>query len=261
MNKNKPQLSANTLFHYTNSIKHLINILTNEFYPRYCLEEGMNLIFSQDSIEIAIPMVCFCDIPLSQVEQHAKFYGSYAIGLSKEWGKIHKISPVMYSYKDAASAEYIYNLWQGYLDKTDEGIGNIDDLMPFCYFLKPYEGQIWKDGKKRKRLKIFYDEREWRYVPLITKDNHPMGIRGQWIKNTMYLDKEIRKELNGYLETDELKLKFTPNDIKYIIVKNESERKEIRDQIIRIKSTKFAPRDIEILTTRILTVEQIMEDF
>ena len=34
----KTYLSANTLFHFTNNIDNIINILTNEFSPRYCME-------------------------------------------------------------------------------------------------------------------------------------------------------------------------------------------------------------------------------
>lgn len=34
-----PVLSANTLFHFTPSLDNLINILTDEFRPHYCLED------------------------------------------------------------------------------------------------------------------------------------------------------------------------------------------------------------------------------
>ncbi|PIU57160.1 MAG: hypothetical protein COS88_01980 [Chloroflexi bacterium CG07_land_8_20_14_0_80_51_10] len=57
-------LSADTLFHFTKSQDDLISILTNEFEPRYCIE---NLGFQTENQEnLAIPMVCFCDLPLSQ---------------------------------------------------------------------------------------------------------------------------------------------------------------------------------------------------
>lgn len=81
---NKTYLSANTLFHFTNNIDNIINILTNEFSPRYCMESFEFL--GGCDLEIAIPMVCFCDIPLSQIKNHIENYGGYAIGLSKEWG-------------------------------------------------------------------------------------------------------------------------------------------------------------------------------
>lgn len=75
-------LSANTLFHFTKEKNTLINILKTKFYPRLCLED--NFIFSKESTKMAYPMVCFCDIPLSQINNHAATYGKYAIGLKKE---------------------------------------------------------------------------------------------------------------------------------------------------------------------------------
>jgi len=33
-----PAISANTLFHFTSSMENLLGILTNEFRPRFCLE-------------------------------------------------------------------------------------------------------------------------------------------------------------------------------------------------------------------------------
>jgi hypothetical protein len=82
-------ISSNTLFHFTDKRENLINILENEFRPHFCLENfnffahDMNY---REGFEIAIPMVCFCDIPLSQARIHMKHYGEYGIGLSKEWG-------------------------------------------------------------------------------------------------------------------------------------------------------------------------------
>ncbi len=34
-----PAVSANTLFHFTNNLENLLGILTNEFQPRFCLED------------------------------------------------------------------------------------------------------------------------------------------------------------------------------------------------------------------------------
>ena len=40
-------------------------------------------------------MVTFCDIPLAMAKDHIKKYGSYAIGLSKDWGGRKKLNPVI----------------------------------------------------------------------------------------------------------------------------------------------------------------------
>ena len=82
-------LSANTLFHFTSSLDILISILTRDFIPRYSLENYnvlMPKINNRKGLEVGIPMVSFCDIPLSKVSQHIDIYGRYGIGLEKNWG-------------------------------------------------------------------------------------------------------------------------------------------------------------------------------
>jgi hypothetical protein len=68
-----PPLSANSLFHFTASLDNLLNILTNVFRPRFCLED-FNLVSEpgprQEVMEWAVPMVSFCDLSLSQTAFH-----------------------------------------------------------------------------------------------------------------------------------------------------------------------------------------------
>lgn len=73
MSNNQLTISSNTLFHFTKNIENVINILKNGFRPHFCVED-LNIIApdlgSIDELEFAIPMVCFCDIPLSQARVH-----------------------------------------------------------------------------------------------------------------------------------------------------------------------------------------------
>ena len=73
-------ISANTLFHFTRDMDTLLSILRSKFYPRLCLEQK---IVPTLDLRLAIPMVCFCDIPLSQISEHTEMYGEYAIGIKK----------------------------------------------------------------------------------------------------------------------------------------------------------------------------------
>jgi hypothetical protein len=99
------RLSANSLFHFTNNLENLLSILRNEFWPSYNLERLFN-----GQLEIGVPMVCFCDIPLSQVKNHSKYYGEYAIGMKKNWGTKNKINPVFYLCENTAPSNHLQNL-------------------------------------------------------------------------------------------------------------------------------------------------------
>ena len=81
-------VSSNTLFHFTRDYDTLTKILKGmSFWPRYCQEFGWNSGF-------AVPMTCFCDIPLSQIKNHIDTYGSYGIGMSKEFAIKNEINPI-----------------------------------------------------------------------------------------------------------------------------------------------------------------------
>lgn len=92
-------ISTSTVFHFTRSSENLISILAHTFRPHFCLED-LNVVMPdsrhEEDLEFAIPMVSFCDIPLSQVSPHLKHYGNYGIGLSKDWAISSGLAPVLY---------------------------------------------------------------------------------------------------------------------------------------------------------------------
>lgn len=90
-----PVIHPNTLFHFTKKLTDLQSILQNGLRLSYCFEEfrGGN--------GIALPMVCFCDIPLLRTPQHRERYGNYMIGLTKDFFRKDTdflLNPVMYRY-------------------------------------------------------------------------------------------------------------------------------------------------------------------
>ena len=80
-----PIISSNTLFHFINKREYLINILSNNFRPRYCFE-NLSCLYPNAGIpellDNAVPMTCFCDIPLSNIGNNLATYGNYGLGLS-----------------------------------------------------------------------------------------------------------------------------------------------------------------------------------
>jgi len=91
-----------------------------------------------------------------------------------------------------------------------------------------------------------------RYVPPIaTSGIHPL----------IPIDKiKTRKEKEFLNETIEhLRLRFEPEDIRYLIVKNDNEITELITHLNEAKRY-FAPHIIDRLKSRILTSDQIEDD-
>lgn len=129
---------------------------------------------------------------------------------------------------------------------------------PLIYMLehiKPFEGLSHKTGDNVK----FYDEREWRHVPFFYNDDSgKLNFVGPLTKEE-FNDPEKLRQNNSMLEQH--KLSFEPKDIKYVIVRNENEILEMVDYLHRVKSKKYDENQIKILTSRIITCEQIQKDF
>ncbi len=151
-------LSANVLFHYTKQDA-LENILKHScLLPSFCFEEFfLNNIYNA----FYLPMICFCDIPLSNSEKHIKKYGDYGgIGFKKDWAEKKGITPVMYFHKYSAINDKNFQIstcshfFQDVIHIDGEIIHSQEDLYNSFVFVNSF----LKDIK-------CYDEREWRYVP------------------------------------------------------------------------------------------------
>jgi len=249
------RISSNTYFHFT-KFENLIGILEHNFYPRYCSE--CTYTSDGNTINFSFPIVCFCDIPLSQISNHIKHYGNYGIGLSKEWVLRNRLNPIIYLQKQS----YLSKKLELVLNSNWESVNALpikqllDDRDALIYLLmhiKPYEGMQIRNGNKESIR--FYDEREWRYIPDISR----LEDEELHLLTEKYSDEQIKRK-NDLLK--EYPLKFEPNDIKYIIIKSENERKDVIKKISEIKSSKsYSFEDIQLLTSKIITVEQINEDF
>src|SRR5947209_1483362 len=90
-------VTSDTLFHFTKSRNNLERILSERFKFSYCKESYH--IDSDFSGELYIPMISFCDLPLGLIKNHITKYGSFGIGMTKEWGIKNKLNPVLYLEK------------------------------------------------------------------------------------------------------------------------------------------------------------------
>lgn len=214
-------------------------------------------------------MICFCDIPLSQIKNHTDTYGKYAIGLKKEWAIKKGVTPILYTHKSSLITK---NLQQNHSDIFAILNNNPKDiqtpifwnsLLYTSFFIKPYQGQQNISGKKKNIT--FYDEREWRYtlpreifmeqLKKIVND----GFTDAFLSEAEYNDLDIKQSINK--GNERYGLDFSPKDINYIIVEKEDEVLEIMRVVRGIKGSHYSYDDVELLSTRIISMERIAEDF
>jgi hypothetical protein len=255
-------LSSSCLFHFMKKRSHLLDVLRYGFRARYSEEHHPY------GASMAIPMKCFCDIPLSMAKKHMINYGDYGIGISKMSAMEHHITPVIYSNDSSISL----NSCRRNIDPLLEVI-NITDKSEKCDIILPYfktyDSHKLTKAKKRKYIR-YYDEREWRYVPINSKiyifHNIPKYVLNRRLKE---LNEKMYLKNHPDIDIDTL-------TITYIIVEREEDRKWIINRIEelewikeKIKRMQIKPVDEkkkekeikEILISKILTKTQIWCDF
>jgi hypothetical protein len=276
-------ISANTLFHFTTSRQSLLGILANGLYVRYCLENYESLISGK--AELVLPMTCFCDIPLSQVKRHTSTYGQYAIGLSKNWGMKNEVNPVIYTYPKSTTAKILDKLvddLENFFDITEEETPNSKtkktmlkkdseigsqygekvgelhkNLSHFIKFIKPYEGKFYRNDRYLDKPVKFYEEREWRFMP--PKDFFDKVFLKDSYKSEYYKDVVKRRAIYINL-AKHIKLNFNANDIRFIIVNKDDEIPGLLRDIEKIFGGNTPYNDLKLLGTRLISLEQILED-
>ena len=224
-------ISANTLFHFSSRYDTLIQILQSKFFPRLCLEKGY---WHPGDMRWAIPMVCFCDIPLSDIAEHTQKYGNYAIGLKKTWAMEQGVTPILYVHDNSVFIEHGLEALNWSLELSAKDPKHLNErlaqVMSLFFMMKPYEGYQERDGK-RKKIR-FYDEREWRYIPPI------VGPHLNFLTEEEFNDKTQRDRINSFNE--QYGVNFNPDEINYII-------KQELSSLIEMKKAGEFPFDKETI--------------
>jgi len=244
-------LSSNSIIHLTKTREALEGILLDSFRVKYCKE---TIKWKNGKSVIHVPMVSFCDIPLSQIKDHISNYGCYGIGLTREWAIRNFLNPVLYIEPNSNLA---HSYEQALLQVAEMKLPNdakretARRLSDIARYTKNYEGMLQRKNEPS-RMYRFSDEREWRYVPDV-----------EYGCELFYMAKDFEED--GVKETAansiaDLRLNFEPDDIKYIIIKDDSGITEVINHLRNAKGANFTLSSIERLTTRILTSEQIRTD-
>lgn len=232
-------LSSNILWHQTNK-EALKKILKQKsFRYSYSLE---HIEAENDTLECAFPMLSLCDIPFADIEDYLTKYGGNSIGLSREWGKRHGITPVVYCDPSSSLLNDSMGLFR---QNLNNGLGRF--VAKLFSHIKNHEGKLHKYKYRRYR---FFDEREVRIIPSLDK-------LGKFGYNPVLWGHEytIYKANNGNssLLSNKLTIPFSYSDIRYFILKDE-------DSISAIKAILSKEIDLSKSNIGFFTIKQVRED-
>lgn len=222
------RISANALFHFTKTPESLASILANDFWPHYHSEQIH--LRADVNYELWIPMVSFCDIPLSQIDQHIETYGHYGLGMSKQWGIKNGLNPILYLNADSILAADLHTSFKATFET--EGV---EALVKAQRFIKEY----------RDRDKCYYDEREWRFVP--DAKILQMAPANRSIS-------EFNEDVRSH------RLSFSPADIRYVVTKSRADVPALIEDIFCLKSNRTREEKLLVIS-KIISCEDIFEDF
>jgi len=224
---------SDSFYRFTPKKEYLFDNLKNGFYPRYNIENYDYLLKEYKKAgfptTLAIPMVCFCDIPIVFINEHIKKYGNFAIAMKKEWG-IKNLNPILYLTDDSIPQKKLELVQWDLMNELKKELSKDNDVallkaknmfmhyQDFIAYLKKYKGLT-----ENKKEVEYYREREWRWIPEVsdfdTGNDNILRLDPSDYKN---IEKENEKLKRQY------KLKFHPEDVDYIIVDNNESLKDVR---------------------------------
>lgn len=296
--------SANSLFHFVTKAQYLYDDLKRKaLCPRYCNEDIGYLNINYNGVpfsEISVLQKCFCDIPLHTIikpfpmkltdnnkhiteEQrksipnhcsHVELYGQYALAFSKSWGERSKLQPIHYLSNGSDYIKNYSDMLRTVLEEEDIPDVVADTLLHLICYFKPLRGTMWRSATSEKIgnfeyevFKNFHDEHEWRYVPFSNtegKNKYDPVIANVNLVKASYNMNMMNDRIRD-IAYQHVWLRFTYDDIRYIIVPNINERIEAIRVIDSLNDSLFSKGDIElqkqVLISKILVLDEIKRDF
>lgn len=225
-------LSSNIIWHQT-SFEAITEILKSQkFLCSYSVE---TIKWRRSELEVAFPMVSFCDLPISDMREYLTHnktneligkYGDCTIGLSTEWASSFGMSHVW--YLDMRS-EY---LRQTLPSKADLLKSLKSKRYPNRWLLlsriKPFTGSLQSKGFVNYR---FYDEKKVRYVPKPSVLDK-LELNRALTKEEYLKYKEERRLITGSPKGDgvipKIGIKFEYSDIKFLLCSTIEQESKIR---------------------------------
>jgi Putative abortive phage resistance protein AbiGi, antitoxin len=248
-------ISSTVLFHFTKSMENLKSILKHGFYPRYCPEYTLDP-SDRRAASVnrppmrAVPMVYFCDLPLSLIRKHLGAYGHYGIGLTKEWGMQNSVTPVIYTHPSSPTLLSMLRL--NISSDTNNDASSVNDSRRLIAYTKPTIGKAWRNDMVQEKEVPFYDERDWRYVPDVP------WLKSPFLNHEEYSDDSKKTHLHEAFRT-KCPLHIHADDIQYLVLPDEPDETNILE-LAKFLNTLYTPDDAMLVTTTIMTVGCIHED-
>lgn len=260
-------------------------ILENGFRFSYCCEkvsatinmnelhpDGANFFrpSPHTNSHIAIPMICFCDIPLTRAKSHSNLYGNFIIGVDKDMAITvfgDNINPVIYCTSQTIGlALHDLSVIKATIDNVDGCYNYKRSLNQLIGNTKPYNGTV--NGKDY----CFYNEREWRIlIPFDYSEDT------KWYWNLSEEEFAVKKdEINKILHSSEYAYRGFTTDIDneenfmqfitHIVVDTEANIPELVEFILNEEQPLFgypkvSKRIRNFLISRITSFERIEKDY
>lgn len=278
---------SSSLIHFTEKIEYLQGIIENGFRYSYCNEVYpvalVNNIINKGNSDfephnilapteihgnVLIPMVSFCDIPLTRSEVHAKKYGFYGVGIDRELARTiySNLMPVQYISSRRYSIA-LNELSVLFVESNGDNDQITNSIKLIIGNTKGYT-TIYK-GKEV----LCYEEREWR---VIHSDDEltpwGWGVNDEQSKNEYNERLHSNSDLSylSFINVDDNVSKKIVDDyldklITHIIVKNDNEI-PIMAKYIMGENNKFFGYNIShdcrlSLVSRINSFERISKDY
>ncbi|MBQ9218203.1 MAG: hypothetical protein IJ160_08560 [Muribaculaceae bacterium] len=290
MTNNNSHTSA--LFHYTRNQNIIFGILREGLKFSYCKEK-----FSAN-LCLGIPMISFCDIPISHSSEHSSKYGQYAIALSKE-NLMSKykgaLNPVNY-FTSISSVEAAFRLKDEAINSKQKlndisrnaegkevtikidgaiykgkGLGaeHVQDVLQLFFNSINYHHYATQaigfmkayQSQHNGKNQINYDECEWR---IVLPENAKLEDKTlcKWFWNENEYDNWRNNREDKFVHG--MSLLFTVDDIEYIIVPNKDLIPNFIKRLIKLKSLcgqELNNRERYSLVSKVISLEQIKRDF
>ena len=198
-------LSSNVLWHQTRKEAFFEILKSKKLCVSYSQEEIM------PKLRLAFPMICLCDLPLSEFASNNWTYGEYAIGFKRDWAIRNGFNPVCYYHHQSNLMQRMYTLLRDAISESLSGVMNM--AIYFLSYYKPIEGQLITSKREYKNYR-FYDEREYRMVPYFTqlRGTHQMLSREEYASykeahNGKSLLDDVSIEFDSFLKSKDQLIK------------------------------------------------------